>query len=197
MTNAVLTKAADIIDNAWCKGDLRKEQEAQEDGDRYCAVGALAVAVMPEDKLMTLDGEYIGDPEQITKVNNLIHKSNTLRWKPDPTVKDIEDSRQLNQEAFNLLEGTTSTYDMLDEHPLTAALALNILRDPERVVRFTTSDELRDEALAALKISVDVLNDLGWTTSEIVFSFNDHKDTTRDDVVALFREVAEEVDTDE
>lgn len=125
-----LADAAALVENAWCKSQL---VERSEDGDRFCAVGALVQSLLPQN--MAFDGLYVG----------------------------------LSELLVESPEGLLTAYDYIDDSAEGAVLA--------EVIRDNYPDRLIDTDFGPNYYVAD--------NSEIIFTFNDHQDTTREDVVAM------------
>ena len=173
---SALRNAAHRVQNSWCKGNLRKEEEARDAGDTYCAVGALAASLLPEDKLLSLDGEYIGPTDEVLTHDALQHALLSIEdtsteeyWDLDEKVRNFPDNHDWE-----------NTYAVLDENHEVIVLSEVIAEKYYNRYGFelNTPEKIFDNLLP----------------TEIIFNFNDNLETTRDEVVAVFLEAAERLE---
>lgn len=78
-----LREAADLLSNGWCKGILK-------DGDKYCAVGALAKVVMDADEFYLAENDkydIIQDLEEAKVLAETIAEHHPIVYYPD--AKDL------------------------------------------------------------------------------------------------------------
>lgn len=147
-----LATAAKNVETAWCKGNIRDDGTSRDDGDRYCAIGALASALIPQNFILTLDGLMYGPMEDVLKTDRLLAKED--RWS--------EKERKFWEKS---VEKFNDTYRLTNESDEILALAEVINANyPDR------STPLRPSKNNA---------------NSVVYSFNDHDDTTREDVIAM------------
>lgn len=145
---SILDEAVEIIDNSWCKGDLKREGEARDAGDAYCAMGALAhTTAAPLGLVVDWEAEQIGPKENFNfdkdEYGEVIGFHDAVTWALAPGVRPL--------------------YEFMDEKPETQALADVILEKyPERLVEEGPVDEL------TLSQIVYLFNDNDATTREEV-----------------------------
>jgi len=153
-----LNEAARGVNNAWCKGDLRKEAESKDSGDQYCSVSHLALSLAKAQGLeLSIDGEHVGFSEMIDKYN---------KW-----FLDDFDGNAPEGLDDDTLEGSYTFIDNTTEGKLLAD-----------TIKANFSDRLKD-------IHVDNVSD-----SYIIWNFNDHGDTTREEVISMMEKAAASVD---
>ncbi len=166
-----LNKAAETVRTSWCQGDFRREAESRDQGDAYCAAGALALNVISEDKRLTGDGAYIGTIDEVNAYDAAYKKYR------DSVVKTANRNRieidECRQDYLRARIDMIDTQNFLDKSPAIRALAEVIVENyNDNFVR-----DARDE---------DCLS--------IVFYFNDDIAQDRSEVVAMMEKAAVRLD---
>ena len=183
-----LNESARIVDTAWCKGSLKDEAESREQGDTYCAVGAMAHAFSTVNGLnVDWDTGVVADLEKIAA------------WRE--AVREYQDRYREWAEARSEWQkdnpGTT-WLDYVDEFPL-PAMANRADYDVRGIEEFIGSTEegrmLAETILANFPdrtgYSIEVLKDADADIiSDIIISFNDDEETTREEVAAMMEKAA-------
>lgn len=160
-----LAKAAENVNKAWCKNDLRAEKEARDKGDSYCAVGALAVALLPAGHMLSLDGEAYGPADLVYELDKI-----EMKTIADPEYVYTEEDYNAMEHIYSQMTGNTYEFTGLTDE--VQALAEVIRANyADRVNEIEPKDYADDE----------VFNFFNAT----VYTFNDHDDTTREEVVAM------------
>ncbi len=166
-----LNEAARIVNTAWCKGDMRKEAEAAEAGDTYCAAGAM-VHAFSKARNLNIDwaDDLIGSPEDLDK-----YADAAAIWKDEYDKWARLDNRELtafpkhpNQRDYNIIEFG----DFIGETLEGQLLAKVILENYSDRIGYNPDYDIEGEEV------------------DVIISFNDHSDTTREEVIAMMEKAA-------
>ena len=159
---SALAVAAEHVQNAWCKGNMRKEEQSRAQGDTYCAAGALASALLEPGQLLTLDGEQFGPRDVVLELDMFAFKD------AEETQEDWDRVKALKRQ----LEGYVS--QLIDEDPRSQMLARVMMEHrPDIWVGWTAED-----------FEYSIEND----AVDVIVQFNDDDNTTREQVVAAMLE---------
>jgi hypothetical protein len=151
-----LNEAAKEVERSWCKENLY--QYDHNEGDQYCALGALMKSMPLIEQKVDWNYNVVGTPEEIAAYYRLMEV-----WKDNEYM------------GFPDLIGTGAVdiYDYLRNRLEGRLLAEVILANfPDR---FET-EWMKD------KVDFWIENEL-W--DKIIVNFNDHEDTTREEVIAM------------
>jgi hypothetical protein len=160
-----LNVAAQGVNTAWCKTDLRREAESKAEGDSFCALGHMAVAqAAVEGMIVSLDGDYIGTPEAMANYDRYI-----LGYRESSDLSPIEWEPSFEDELF-------ATYDYVRGQASTLVLAETIMANYRDRIADVSDDWIREHP------------------EKVVYMFNDNDSTTREDVVAMMEKAALSLD---
>lgn len=174
---SALADAAIQVNKSWCKADLVAAAEAEESGDKHCAVGALM------NSLLLKDGYY-------------------LDWTL-PAVGTEADLAAVRQYRDRLLEDGISVDD-LDDFLSEETAHMTIYNyinetDEAKVLAKVILDNYRDRI--GYRMVDGSYNDVAqrlWDEENyaaLIYSFNDNDDTEREEVIAMMEKADLEMES--
>lgn len=178
-----LHKSAKQVDQAWCKTSLRRDAK-DDNGDRFCAVGALINSMTLADGLeLDWDTEKIGTPEELDYYSSVWHGYFRGEETDDSVVQYLQNS-------------LPDVYDYINkslEGKILAEAIIENFRDrllDEMVSPY--SEAPVDEFLVGEEALEFQIENGMW--AQIVYQFNDHDDTTREEVIAMMEKAGNKLD---